>query len=116
MAPPQKVAHFLRETNSGDSAKKHAMFKQTYKLTFTLAADEKGRLAKQLGVPNGADVRLCMPDKTFLEFKREVTTARWMFLIGFDSEFVYEHTKVHGGGQQANLGFPRKDDKEKALL
>ena len=73
---------------SGDSAKTHALFKQAYKLTFTLVADEKGNLAKQFGVPvsKGADVKFRQPDKTFLEFKREATTARWTFIIGLDGQ------------------------------
>src|SRR5262249_29359177 len=36
---------------SGDSAKTHALFKENYKLTFTLVADEAGELAKKFGVP-----------------------------------------------------------------
>lgn len=81
---------------SGDSAKTHALFKDAYKLTFTLVADEKGSLAKQFGVPvsKGADVKFCKPDKTFLEFKREVTEARWTFVIGLDGKIVYKNTKV----------------------
>ena len=82
---------------SGDSAKTHALFKQAYKLTFTLVADEKGNLAKQFGVPvsKGADIKFRMPDKTFLEFKREVTAARWTFLIGQDGKILYKNTKVN---------------------
>ena len=81
---------------SGDSAKTHALFKQAYKLTFTLAADEKGSLANQFGVPvsKGAEVKFRQPDKTFLEFKREVTTARWTFIIGLDGKILYKNTKV----------------------
>jgi peroxiredoxin Q/BCP len=82
---------------SGDSAKTHAMFKDAYKLSFTLVADEKGAVAKQFGVPvsKGADIKFRMPDKTFLEFKREVTAARWTFLIGQDGKILYKNTKVN---------------------
>ena len=82
---------------SGDSAKTHALFKQAYKLTFTLAADEKGKLANQFGVPisKGADVKFRQPDKTFLEFKREATTARWTFIIGLDGKILYKNIKVN---------------------
>ena len=38
---------------SGDSPATHALFKQTYKLNFSLLADEEGSLAKQFGVPVG---------------------------------------------------------------
>jgi len=82
---------------SGDSAKTHSLFKDTYKLTFTLAADEKGELAKKFGVPvsAGANVKFRMVDKTLLEFKREVTEARWTFIIGLDGKIVYKNTKVN---------------------
>lgn len=82
---------------SGDSAKTHALFKDAYKLTYTLIADEKGELAKKFGVPvsKGADVKFRQPDKTLLEFKREVTTARWTFLIGLDGKVLYKNTKVN---------------------
>ncbi len=82
---------------SGDSAMTHANFKETYKLTFTLVSDEKGSLAKKFGVPvsAGADVKFRQPDKTFLEFKREATTARWTFIIGKDGKIVYKNTKVN---------------------
>jgi peroxiredoxin Q/BCP len=81
---------------SGDSAKTHALFKQAYKLTFTLVADEKGDLAKKFGVPvgPGADVKFRGPDKMLLEFKREITTARWTFIIGLDGKIAYKNTKV----------------------
>ena len=82
---------------SGDSAKTHSLFKDTYKLTFTLAADEKGDLAKKFGVPvsAGATVKTRLPDKTLLEFKREVTDARWTFIIGLDGKIAYKNTKVN---------------------
>ena len=82
---------------SGDSAKTHAQFKDTYKLTYTLVADEKGELAKKFGVPvgSGATVKTRLPDKTHLEFKREVTSARWTFIIGLDGKIAYKNTKVN---------------------
>ena len=83
---------------SGDSAKTHALFKDTYKLTYTLIADEKGELAKKFGVPvgSGALVKKILQDKerTKLEFKRDVTLARWTFIIGLDGKIVYKNTKV----------------------
>lgn len=84
---------------SGDSVKTHALFKDTYKLTYTLIADEKGELAKKFGVPvgAGATVKTTLPDKdrTKLEFKRETTAARWTFIIGLDGKIVYKNTKVN---------------------
>jgi peroxiredoxin Q/BCP len=83
---------------SGDSIKTHARFVEVYKLTYTLLADEKGELAKKFGVPVGlgANVKTTLPGKerTKLEFKREVTTARWTFIIGLDGKIAYKNTKV----------------------
>jgi thioredoxin-dependent peroxiredoxin len=82
---------------SGDSAKTHALFKDAYKLAFTLVADEKGNLAKQFGVPlsPGAEVKTKDADKKPLTLKREITTARWTFIIGLDGKIVYKNTKVN---------------------
>jgi peroxiredoxin Q/BCP len=81
---------------SGDSASTHALFKDAFKLTYTLIADEKGELANEFGVPvsPGANVKTTLPDKTKHEFKREVTTARWTFIIGLDGKIAYKNTKV----------------------
>lgn len=81
---------------SGDSAKTHALFTEAYKLTYTLIADEKGELARKFGVPvgPGANVKKTLPDKSMLDFKREVTAARWTFIIGLDGNIVYKNTKV----------------------
>jgi peroxiredoxin Q/BCP len=82
---------------SGDSVKTHALFKETYKLTFTLVSDEKGSLAKKFGVPvgPGGEVRVKDADKKFVVLKREATTARWTFIIGMDGKIVYKNTKVN---------------------
>src|SRR5271157_4305518 len=62
---------------SGDSPKTHALFKQAYKLNFSLVADEDGSLAKRFGVPvgPGGEVRTKDADKKPLILKRAVTTA-----------------------------------------
>lgn len=81
---------------SGDSRATHALFKDTYQLNYMLIADEKGELARKFGVPvgPGAQVKTTLSDKTRLNFKREVTTARWTFIIGLDGKVVYKNTKV----------------------
>jgi peroxiredoxin Q/BCP len=83
---------------SGDSAKTHALFKDAYKLTYTLVGDEKGDIANVFGVPvsPGAKVKTTLQDKerTKLEFNREVTTARWTFIIDLNGKIVYKNTKV----------------------
>jgi thioredoxin-dependent peroxiredoxin len=71
-------------------------FKQAHKLNFGILADEDGSLAKQFGVPvgPGGEVRTKDADKKLLTLKREVTTARWTFIIGLDGKIAYKNTKV----------------------
>ena len=73
------------------------MFKEHEKLNFTLLADEKGDLAKKFGVPvaPGAEVRAKLADKKLVTLKREVTMARWTFIIGKDGKILYKNTKVN---------------------
>jgi peroxiredoxin Q/BCP len=82
---------------SGDSPATHALFKQAYKLNFSLVADEDGSLAKRFGVPvgPGGEVRTKDADKKPLILKRAVTTARWTFIIGLDGKIAYKNTKVN---------------------
>ena len=81
---------------SGDSVKTHVLFAEVYKLNYRLLTDEKGELARKFGVPvgPGANVKTTLSDKTKLEFKREVTAARWTFIIGLDGKIAYKNTKV----------------------
>jgi peroxiredoxin Q/BCP len=81
---------------SGDSAKTHALFKEAYKLNFTLAADEDGSIAKRFGVPVGAGgvVRTKDADGKPITLKRAVTLSRWTFIIGKDGKIAYKNTKV----------------------
>ena len=81
---------------SGDSSTTHALFKQAHKLNFSLLADDEGRVARQFGVPvgPGAVVKTKDADMKLLSLKREVTTARWTFVIGLDGKIAYKNTKV----------------------
>lgn len=90
---------------SGDSVANHELFKKEFKLNFTLLADEEGSLAKKFGVPlsKGGEVRprdeknkpILDADGKQLVLKREVTTARWTFIIGKDGNIIYKNTKVN---------------------
>jgi len=81
---------------SGDAVNSHALFKKAEKLNFTLLADADGSIAKQFGVPlgKGGVVRAKDSDGNILELKREVTAARWTFIIGMDGKVLYKNTKV----------------------
>jgi len=82
---------------SGDSAVTHGLFKKAEKLNFTLLADEDGSIMKKFGVPvgKGGEVRTKDADGNLLTLKREVTAARWTFIIGLDGKIVYKNTKVN---------------------
>ena len=81
---------------SGDAAITHNLFKKAEKLNFTLLADEDGSIAKQFGVPlgKGGEVRAKDADGIPLIVKRNVTAARWTFIIGMDAKIAYKNTKV----------------------
>src|SRR4051812_20003692 len=71
---------------SGDAVTTHALFKKAEKLNFTLLSDPFGSLAKKFGVPlgKGGVVRTKDSDGQIVDLKREVTAARWTFIIGLD--------------------------------
>lgn len=81
---------------SGDSVVTHGLFKKAEKLNFTLLADEDGAIAKKFGVPlsKGGIVRIKDANGMPLALTREVTAARWTFIIGLDGKILYKNTKV----------------------
>jgi len=81
---------------SGDGPRAHELFRQVYKLNFTLLADETGALAKKFGVPvgRGGEVKVKDLQGKQLTLKRAVTAARWTFVIGKDGKIAYKNTKV----------------------
>jgi peroxiredoxin Q/BCP len=81
---------------SGDSVKTHELFKKAQKLNFTLLADEEGLLAKKFGVPVGPGGKVKTKDAggNPLEITRNVTAARWTFVIDREGKIAYKNTKV----------------------
>lgn len=77
---------------SGDSAKTHALFKKEHKLPFTLLADEKGEIAKALGVP--VDVKAAKAKVKIggedTEVERGATIKRWTVVIDKDGKVVHK--------------------------
>jgi peroxiredoxin Q/BCP len=90
---------------SGDSVSTHDLFKTVQKLNFTLLADWDGSVARKFGIPlgKGGEVRprdtqnkpILDPEGKQLILKREVTAARWTFIIGKDGKVLYKNTKVN---------------------
>jgi thioredoxin-dependent peroxiredoxin len=99
---------------SGDAVLNHDLFKRTEKINFTLLADEKGSLAKQFGVPlgKGGEVRprdalnkpILGAGGEPMVLKREVTAARWTFIIGMDGKIAYKNTKVNPALDSKQVG------------
>jgi peroxiredoxin Q/BCP len=84
---------------SGDSVATHELFKKAQKLNFTLLSDEQGSVAKLFGVPvtKGAKVKAKDADGNMIELTREVTLARWTFIIDKDGKIAYKNMKVTPG-------------------
>jgi len=81
---------------SGDSIKVHQLFKKAQQLNFTLLSDEDGSLAKLFGVPvgKGGEVKAKDADGQPVMVKRNVTAARWTFVIGKDGKIAFKNTNV----------------------
>ncbi len=82
---------------SGDAIATQDLFKKVEKLNFTLLADEDGSVAKKFGVPlsKGGEVRAKDTEGQLVVLKRNVTAARWTFIIGMDGKILYKNTKVN---------------------
>jgi len=80
---------------SGDTVKTQETFKKTEKLNFSLLADEKGDVAKALGVPagKGGTIKKKIDDKEE-DITRGCSIKRWTFVIGKDGKVAYKNTEV----------------------
>lgn len=82
---------------SGDTVASHVLFKQEYDLTFPLLADTEGKVASAFGVPvTPGEKKVNAKFKTGKEevLIRNVTTARWTFVIDKDGKIAAKNTKV----------------------
>lgn len=82
---------------SGDKVVTHGLFKEAEKLNFALLSDETGAIARKFGVPlsKGGEVKAKDAAGNPIVLKRDVTTARWTFIIGQDGKIIYKNTKVN---------------------
>ncbi len=82
---------------SGDTVASHVLFKQEHDLTFPLLADTEGKVATAFGVPvTPGEKKVTAKFKTGKEevLIRNVTTARWTFVIDKDGKIAAKNTKV----------------------
>lgn len=81
---------------SGDSVKNHQLFKQAHELTFTLLADEDGKVAATFGVPTGVGGSIEREIGGVLHtLTRGVTASRWTFVINKQGEIALKNTQVN---------------------
>lgn len=84
---------------SGDRVEGLKAFKGANRLNFPLLSDASGRVAQAFGVPTKAGGSLTrVVDGKEVTLVRDLTTARWTFIIGRDGRIVYKDTAVNAEG------------------
>ena len=89
---------------SGDAVEAHRQFQAAHKLNFPLLSDAKGDVARKFGVPlrDGGKAMIAAPGNVMNAIPREVTAARWTFVINQKGQVIYRETEVA----------PKKDSQE----
>lgn len=84
---------------SGDRVANLKAFKGSNRLNFPLLSDTAGAVARAFGVPTrqGATIKRTVDGKE-LELTRDVTAARWTFIIDPSGRIVYKETDVNPEG------------------
>ena len=81
---------------SGDAVEAHRLFKNDQGLNFSLLSDGTGDVARKFGVPlrDGGKAMIVNAGGRAVTVRRNVTTARWTFIIGKDGRVLYRETEV----------------------
>ncbi len=89
---------------SGDQIRNLQIFKRTNNLNFPLLSDPKGEIARAFGVPvrDGGTITREV-DGEEVELSRDITTARWTFIIGRDGKILYKDTDVNAAGDSESV-------------
>jgi thioredoxin-dependent peroxiredoxin len=84
---------------SGDRRENLRAFKGSNRLNFPLLSDTTGAIARAFGVPvrQGGTITRSIEGRE-VELERDVTTARWTFIIGRDGSIAYKDTQVDPEG------------------
>lgn len=84
---------------SGDRIDNLRAFKGSNRLNFPLLSDTAGVVARAFGVPLSEGGRITRTvDGREVELTRDVTAARWTFIIGRDGRIAYKDTQVDPAG------------------
>ena len=84
---------------SGDRVENLRVFKGQYQLNFPLLSDPNGVVMRAFGVPTrdgGTITREVAGDS--VELTRDITAARWTFIIGRDGRILFKETQVDAEG------------------
>jgi peroxiredoxin Q/BCP len=84
---------------SGDRIANLKAFKGSNRLNFPLLSDTAGTIARAFGVPTsqGGSIKREV-DGQEVTLTRDVTAARWTFIIGRDGRIVFKETEVDPQG------------------
>lgn len=84
---------------SGDRQENLRVFKGQYQLNFPLLSDPNGVVMRAFGVPvrDGGTIRREV-DGREVELTRDLTAARWTFVIGRDGRVLFKETQVDAEG------------------
>jgi peroxiredoxin Q/BCP len=84
---------------SGDRVGNLQVFKAANRLNFPLLADSTGAVAKAFGVPLGEGGTITRAvDGKDVQLTRDVTPARWTFIVGKDGKIAFVETQVNAAG------------------
>jgi peroxiredoxin Q/BCP len=84
---------------SGDRIETLKQFRGSNRINFPLLSDTAGTVAAAFGVPTrgGGTIKQVI-DGREVELRRDVTAARWTFIIGRDGRILYKDTQVDPEG------------------
>lgn len=89
---------------SGDTIENLEIFKRANSLNFPLLSDTEGNVARAFGVPvRDGGTTSHIVDGEEVELTREVTAARWTFIIDREGKIVYKDTEVDAEGDSQTV-------------
>lgn len=87
---------------SGDRVENLRLFKGQNRLNFPLLSDPNGVVMRAFGVPTRAGATITREvDGQQVELTRDVTAARWTFIIGRDGRILHKETEVDPEGDSS---------------